>query len=72
MQRLLLSDAERRDWLVLEQGCEAFAVPGLPLDPRYTGTHDLIRQGTVLTEKAADVLTHIRSLPTGMAEPPSP
>ena len=31
----------------LEQGREVFAVPGSPLDPRYRGTNDLIRQGAV-------------------------
>ena len=39
-----------------EQGREVFAVPGSPLDPRCGGTNDLIRQGAVLTESAADVL----------------
>jgi DNA processing protein len=55
----------------LEQGREVFAVPGSPLDPRCTGTNDLIRQGAVLTEKAADILTHIHSMPKMMAEPPA-
>lgn len=39
-----------------EQGRDVFAVPGSPLDPRCGGTNDLIRQGAVLTESAADVL----------------
>jgi DNA processing protein len=39
----------------LEQGREVFAVPGSPLDPRARGTNDLIRQGAILTESAADV-----------------
>jgi DNA processing protein len=60
--------------MALEQGREVFAVPGSPLDPRCTGTNDLIRQGAVLTEKASDVLAHIHSMPenklTGMSEPP--
>lgn len=56
--------------MALEQGREVFAVPGSPLDPRCTGTNDLIRQGAVLTEKAADVLAHIHSMPQGMSEPP--
>ncbi len=42
--------------LAAEQGREVFAVPGSPLDPRCRGTNDLIRQGAVLTEGAADVL----------------
>jgi DNA processing protein len=45
-----------------DQGREVFAVPGSPLDPRCGGTNDLIRQGAVLTESAADVLD---SLPGG-------
>ncbi len=39
-----------------EQGREVFAVPGSPLDPRCRGANDLIRQGAVLTEGAADVV----------------
>ncbi|MER2520160.1 MAG: DNA-processing protein DprA [Bdellovibrionales bacterium] len=57
--------------MALEQGREVFAVPGSPLDPRCGGTNDLLRQGAVLTEKAADVLAHIHSLPRRLAEPPS-
>lgn len=56
--------------MALEQGREVFAVPGSPLDPRCGGTNDLLRQGAVLTEKAADVLAHIHSLPLRLAEPP--
>ena len=51
-----------------EQGREVFAVPGSPLDPRCGGTNDLIRQGAVLTESAADVL---ESLP-GATGPRAP
>ncbi|MFQ5783855.1 MAG: DNA-processing protein DprA [Alphaproteobacteria bacterium] len=42
--------------LALEQGREVFAVPGSPLDPRCRGANNLIRQGAVLTEGAADVI----------------
>ncbi len=42
--------------LALEQGRDVFAVPGSPRDPRCGGTNDLLRQGAVLTEKAADVI----------------
>ncbi len=41
--------------MALEQGREVFAVPGSPLDPRARGANNLIRQGAVLTESAADV-----------------
>ncbi len=55
--------------MALEQGCEVFAVPGWPLDPRCTGTNDLIRQGAILTEKAANILGHIHNMPRLLAEP---
>jgi DNA processing protein len=55
--------------MALEQGREVFAVPGSPLDPRANGTNDLLRQGAVLTEGAADVLSHIHSMPRVLAEP---
>ncbi len=54
--------------MALEQGREVFAVPGSPLDPRASGTNDLIRQGAVLTEKASDVVAHIHALPRPLAE----
>lgn len=44
-----------------EQGREVFAVPGSPLDPRARGCNDLLRQGAVLTEGAADVLAVLRA-----------
>jgi DNA processing protein len=40
-------------------GREVFAVPGSPLDPRARGGNDLIRQGAVLVENAADVLDNL-------------
>lgn len=43
--------------LALEQGRDVFAVPGSPRDPRCRGTNDLIRQGAVLTESAADIIS---------------
>jgi DNA processing protein len=51
-----------------EAGREVFAVPGSPLDPRARGGNDLIRQGGVLVESAADVLDN---LPQAPAEPRS-
>lgn len=41
--------------MALEQGREVFAVPGSPLDPRARGTHQLLRDGAILTENADDV-----------------
>jgi len=57
--------------MALDQGREVFAVPGSPLDPRATGTNNLIRQGAVLTEKSSDILNHIHTLPRRLAEPPA-
>ena len=45
--------------LAVEAGREVFAVPGSPLDPRARGANDLIRQGAVLVETAADVLADL-------------
>jgi len=45
--------------LAQEAGREIFAVPGSPLDPRARGGNDLIRQGAILVETAADVLDNL-------------
>ncbi|CAM5369081.1 DNA protecting protein DprA OS=Afipia felis OX=1035 GN=BN961_01136 PE=3 SV=1 [Afipia felis] len=42
-----------------EQGREVFAVPGSPLDPRASGTNDLIKQGATLTTSAADIINAV-------------
>jgi DNA processing protein len=56
--------------LALDQGREVFAVPGSPLDPRARGCNDLIRQGAVLVESAADVLQALEAaMKTSAAEP---
>jgi DNA processing protein len=47
----------------LEQGRDVLAVPGSPLDLRARGANDLIRQGAVLVETAADVLSAVARLP---------
>lgn len=44
----------------LEADREVFAVPGSPLDPRARGSNDLLRQGAVLTETAADIFQTLR------------
>ncbi len=60
-----------------EAGREVFAVPGSPLDPRARGGNDLIRQGAVLVESAADVLDNLPLVPAppswpGSSGPPPP
>ena len=46
----------------LEQGREVFAVPGSPLDPRAQGTNNLLRQGAVMVESAADILNVLQPI----------
>lgn len=60
-----------------EQGREVFAVPGSPLDPRATGTNDLIKQGATLTTSASDIINAVTpimdrpvELPMEEDEPP--
>jgi DNA processing protein len=43
--------------MAAEQGREVFVVPGSPMDPRYTGSNSLIRDGAILTRDAGDILT---------------
>jgi DNA processing protein len=45
-----------------EAGREVMAVPGSPLDPRAQGCNQLIREGAVLVQTAADVLEQIRPI----------
>ena len=54
--------------LAAEQGRDVFAVPGSPLDPRSRGVNDLLRQGAILCEGAADVLRELAA-PRPLDEP---
>jgi DNA processing protein len=38
---------------------DVFAVPGSPLDPRARGCNQLIKEGAILIESAADILAHL-------------
>ena len=52
----------------LECGRTVFAVPGRPGDPLAAGPHKLLREGAVLVERAADILTELG----WAATPPTP
>ena len=63
-----------------EAGREVMAVPGSPLDPRAQGCNQLIREGAVLVQNAADVIEAIGVIDSRMVrqagadfagEPPS-
>ncbi len=43
-----------------EQGRNVFAVPGFPLDYRYSGTNYLLKQGAILIESTEDILEHLK------------
>jgi len=40
----------------LDQGREVFVVPGSPLDARYAGSNNLIREGAILVRDANDII----------------
>lgn len=46
--------------LALEQGRDVMAVPGSPLDPRAQGCNQLIRDGAILVQSAADVIDTVK------------
>ncbi len=54
-----------------EHGREVMVVPGSPLDPRYRGSHRLIREGALLVEDAAQVLEAISGFASASPEPRS-
>ena len=45
-----------------EMGRLVFAVPGSPLDPRATGTNQLLKEGSLLVTEAADIIEVLRPL----------
>jgi DNA processing protein len=65
--------------LALDANRMVLAVPGSPLDPRCSGSNDLIRNGATLVGQASDVLEAIAGweepasehLPLGFAEQPT-
>ena len=58
--------------LAAEAGREVMAVPGSPLDPRAQGCNQLIRDGAILIQTAADVFESLRTLDGRLASPPHP
>jgi DNA processing protein len=54
--------------LAAEAGREVMAVPGSPLDPRAQGCNQLIRDGAILIQSAADVLETIRPISGRVAQ----
>lgn len=75
---VLVEAAERSGSLItarmaLEQGREAMAVPGSPLDPRAAGCNALIRDGAALIRSAEDVIEALsapRMAPRRRVPPP--
>lgn len=55
-----------------EFGRDVMAVPGSPLDPRAQGCNQLIRDGAILIQNAADVLEAIRPFEVRVAQPTTP
>ncbi|WP_028056232.1 DNA-processing protein DprA [Sphingobium bisphenolivorans] len=52
--------------MAAEAGREVMAVPGSPIDPRAQGCNQLIREGAILVQNAADVIEAIGSLDVRM------
>jgi len=53
-----------------EAGRDVMAVPGSPLDPRAQGCNQLIRDGAILIQSAADVLETVRPIDARMIREP--
>lgn len=46
-----------------EQGRDVFVVPGSPMDPRYGGSNNLLKDGAILTRNANDIIGVFEALP---------
>ena len=59
--------------LASDQGRSVFAIPGSPLDPRSSGTNNLIKNGAHLTENADDIIDVLAPMTnTSFNEPDMP
>jgi DNA processing protein len=58
--------------LAAEAGREVMAVPGSPLDPRAQGCNQLIRDGAILVQNAADILDTLQPFGANRAHAPAP
>ena len=56
--------------LANEMGRLVFAVPGSPLDPRATGTNQLLKDGALLVTEASDITEALRPLDPRLAGAP--
>lgn len=56
--------------LAAEAGRDVMAVPGSPLEPRAQGCNQLIRDGAILVQSAADILETIRPIDPRMVRAP--
>ncbi|MDI9349719.1 MAG: DNA-processing protein DprA [Candidatus Symbiobacter sp.] len=70
---LVVEAAERSGSLITarfaaEQSREVFAVPGFPLDPRCRGSNNLLRDGAIMTESAADIFAALAQMPQSQSQ----
>ncbi len=58
--------------LAVEQGREAFAIPGSIHNPLAKGCHHLLRSGAKLVETAADIIEELDAMLGSLSSPPGP